>query len=69
MPSSSETSNQSERNARMERNLIQTMNEYQVPGLSIAMIREFSVVWSGAYGVLRRRVLIASFEPARSARR
>jgi CubicO group peptidase (beta-lactamase class C family) len=40
-----------ERNADIERALIHAMDEYQVPGLSIAILHEYSIVWSRAYGV------------------
>jgi CubicO group peptidase (beta-lactamase class C family) len=42
---------ESGRNADVERALVHAMNEYQVPGVSIAIIHEYSIVWSRAYGV------------------
>jgi CubicO group peptidase (beta-lactamase class C family) len=44
---------QSERDAHVEQSLIQAMNEYNVPGVSIAIIHQHSVIWSRAYGVLQ----------------
>ena len=46
-------SNPSEREAQLEHDLVQAMNKYQVPGVSIAVIHEYAVIWSGAYGVLQ----------------
>jgi CubicO group peptidase (beta-lactamase class C family) len=53
MASSSEKSNHSERNAHVEHSVTQAMTEYQVPGVSIAIIHEYSVIWSSAYGLLQ----------------
>ena len=53
MPCFSEKFNQSERNAQVERSLIHAVNKYHVPGVSIAIIHQHSVIWSRAYGVLQ----------------
>jgi CubicO group peptidase (beta-lactamase class C family) len=53
MASSSEKSNQSQRNAQVERSLIRAMKKYHVPGVSIAIIDQYSVIWSRSYGVLQ----------------
>ena len=53
MPSFSEEFSQSKRHADIERSLIHAMKQYNVPGVSIAMIDQGSVIWSGAYGVLQ----------------
>jgi CubicO group peptidase (beta-lactamase class C family) len=45
--------NQSEQDAHVEQSLIQAMNEYNIPGVSIAIIHRHSVIWSRAYGVLQ----------------
>jgi CubicO group peptidase (beta-lactamase class C family) len=50
MPHSSEKM-ESERKADIEHALLQAMDEYQVPGLSIAIVQDYSIVWSGAFGV------------------
>ena len=42
---------EAERNADLERVLLHAMEEYQVPGLSVAIIQDFSIVWSRAFGV------------------
>lgn len=51
--SSPEEYTQSKRNAYVERSLIHAMKTYNVPGVSIAIIDQHSVVWSRAYGVLQ----------------
>jgi len=33
-------------------NIIQRMNEYQIPGVSIALIRDYKMEWAKGYGVL-----------------
>ena len=49
----SEAGSQSERNEHIEHRLTQVMKRYQVPGVSLAVIHEYSVAWSAAYGVLQ----------------
>jgi CubicO group peptidase (beta-lactamase class C family) len=39
--------------ALVEQSLIHAMNEYNVPGVSIAMIHQYSVIWSRGYGMLQ----------------
>jgi CubicO group peptidase (beta-lactamase class C family) len=53
MVSFSRMINQSERDAHIERSLLHAMNKYQVPGVSIAIIHQYSIFWSRAYGVLQ----------------
>lgn len=53
MPCSSEKFNKSGRNMYVERSLIDAMKKYRVPGVSVAIIHDYSVAWSRAYGVLQ----------------
>jgi CubicO group peptidase (beta-lactamase class C family) len=53
MSSSSEEFDQSEQNAQVEHDLIRAMSEYNVPAISIAIIHQYSIVWSRTYGVLQ----------------
>jgi CubicO group peptidase (beta-lactamase class C family) len=50
---SSKALNQSEQDAHVEQSLIHAMNEHNVPGVSIAIIHQYSIIWSRAYGVLQ----------------
>ncbi|HKY53240.1 MAG TPA: serine hydrolase domain-containing protein [Anaerolineales bacterium] len=45
--------NQSERIEHIEHRLIQAMHNYQIPGVSIGIIHQYSIIWSRAYGVLQ----------------
>lgn len=49
----SESGSQAERNAYLEHRLSQAMKKHHVPAVSIAVLHQYSVVWSGAYGVLQ----------------
>ena len=49
----SDNLSQSELIAHLERSLIDAMNKYDVPGLSIAVIHQYSIIWSRAFGVLQ----------------
>ena len=45
--------NQSEPETHVESSLIRAMNEYNVPGISIAIFHQYSIIWSRAFGVLQ----------------
>jgi CubicO group peptidase (beta-lactamase class C family) len=53
MTSFSEEFRESKRHAHIEHSLIHAMKQYNVPGVSIAIIDQHAVVWSDAYGVLQ----------------
>ena len=53
MQNFSNNSSESERIAHVERSLLHAMNQYYVPGVSIAVIHQHSVIWSRAYGILQ----------------
>ncbi len=52
MPSFSTESSQFERLAHIEHSLLQAMKQYNVPGVSIAILDQYTVSWSNTYGVL-----------------
>jgi CubicO group peptidase (beta-lactamase class C family) len=52
MSSFSTESSQFERIAHIEHSLLQAMKQYNVPGVSIAILDQYTVSWSNTYGVL-----------------
>jgi len=49
----SQESNPSKREAHVDRRLMRAMSDYDVPGVSIAILDHYAIIWAGGYGVLQ----------------